>query len=500
MNKNFKIILIILLALIFTKTESVLALEDSSIMNLKAESGVVNNEIILKDKYIKAKYASAENRFVQGNIKAAHDDYADLINVAEHDDYVLLAYAIKMAEYGFFDLTEKLFEKLDNNFYTKNYISDIRKFYYPSLTISTDNILYFSDAYASIVYNNMAIETTSELLNTNLSIDSDYKNYLISLGFYKSNNMQQALKYINNAIIQNSLNINYKILKAKILADKNKTQQTSKLLKEIQKNEFLTIDFQNKIKTAEEYILYKTAKEESLKDYHLAYYYHLQEKTSLAIKVLQGAVLQAKQYSTNIFGLLAKIYYEKDEPLKAQEFALRALKDNNKNYLATLTMADLAFDERKYEEALNYYKEAKKLTKEYLPTIGIAKTYLNLNRSEKSKNIYENLLKKKPNNEELLIGSLKIFPQKAEEYLPLVASMDVTNNEVWLGLADLAIKNSNYSMAQTYLNNSYYIDENNFKYYYYLSLLLKAKGKQAKQSLIKCSLLNSGYEEVLKLR
>ena len=50
------------------------------------------------------------------------------------------------------------------------------------------------------MYNNLAIETTSELLNTPTVDESDYKNYLIALGYYKSNNLPQALKYINNAI------------------------------------------------------------------------------------------------------------------------------------------------------------------------------------------------------------------------------------------------------------------------------------------------------------
>ena len=50
-------------------------------------------------------------------------------------------------------------------------------------------------------------------------------------------------------------------------------------------------------------------------------------------------------------------------------------------------------------------------------------------------------------------------------------------------------------MAETYLKNSYYIDENNFKYYYYLSLLLKARGEieKSQQSLVRCMRLNSDY-------
>ena len=53
---------------------------------------------------------------------------------------------------------------------------------------------------------------------------------MISLGYYKSNNLQQALKYINNAIVQNDTNVNYLSLKAKILADSNKPKQALKVL------------------------------------------------------------------------------------------------------------------------------------------------------------------------------------------------------------------------------------------------------------------------------
>ena len=92
-----------------------------------------------------------------------------------------------------------------------------------------------ADAYANIVYNNLAIETTSELLNNIELTESDYKNYLISLGYYKSNNLPQALKYINNAIIINDNNVNYKVLKAKILADSKRLKQALKVLDEIKK-------------------------------------------------------------------------------------------------------------------------------------------------------------------------------------------------------------------------------------------------------------------------
>ncbi len=492
MSKTFNTLLISTLIL---ASVSICSAEEVKQLKVKAETNVANMDMVIKDNFVKSKYASAENRFAQNNIKASYDDFNDLIQRATHDDYVFLVYAMKMAEYGFFDLSDNLINKLDSNVFTSSYVQDIRKYYYPSALVNSKDIIYLADAYSNIMYNNMAIETTSELLNSNQASESDYKNYLISLGYYKSNNLQQALKYINNAIVENDTNVNYLTLKAKVLADLNKPKQALKVLDKIKKTQFATIDFQNKVRAVEEYILYKTAKDEPLKDYHLAYYYHLQEKSLLATKVLQSAVLQAKQYSPMIYSLLGKIYYENDEPLKAHEFASRAYREDKNNYLAAITMADISYDNRKYEDALKYYKKAQKLTKDAEPDVGVAKTYLALEKDKKSQKMYEKLLKKHSANEELLVESLQVFPQKADYYLPKVASIDISNNDIWLGLANLAIRDNNFNMAATYLNNSYYIDANNFKYYYYLSLVLRAKGdiELANQSLIRCSRLNSDY-------
>ena len=127
---------------------------------------------------------------------------------------------MKMAEYGMFDLSDELISKLDNNLYTQNYVKDIRKYYYPSCMTSQKDVLAMADAYAGIVYNNLAIETTSELLSNPTLPESDYKNYLIALGYYKSNETEKALTYINNAILENDTNVNYKVLQSKIYKGK----------------------------------------------------------------------------------------------------------------------------------------------------------------------------------------------------------------------------------------------------------------------------------------
>ena len=492
MNKILKEFLITALIL---STPAIVQAETVKPLKIKAETTVANMDMVIKDNFVKAKFASAENRFAQSNVKASYDDFNDLIQRASHDDYVFLVYGMKMAEYGFFDLSDALIAKLDDNGFTSSYVSDIKKYYYPSAMVNPKDVVYLADAYSNIMYNNMAIETTSELLNSNQASESDYKNYLIALGYYKSNNLPLALKYINNALVENDVNINYLALKAKILADSNKSAQALKVLAKIKKADFKTVDFQRKVKAIEEYVLYRTAKAEALKDYHLAYYYHLQEKSLLATKVLQSTVLNAKQYSPLVFSLLGRIYYENEEPLKAQEFASRAFREDKNNYLASLTLADVSYDNRKYEDSLKYYKHAKKLTKDIEPSVGMAKTYLAMEKDKKSKKIYEKLLKKNQYDEDLLVNSLQVFPQKSDYFMPRVASIDISNNDIWLGLANMAIRDKNFNMAATYLNNSYYIDANNFRYYYYLSLVLRAKGDNelAQQSLIRCSRLNSDY-------
>ncbi len=470
-------------------------------IEMSAQTTVANTDMVVKDNFIKAKYASASNRFMQGNVKASYDDFNALIDKVSHDDYVFLLYGIKMAEYGLFDLSDGLIAKLDNNHFTASYITDMRKYYYPSALLNQKEIMYLANAYSDIVYNNMALETTSELLNTSKATESDYKNYLIALGYYKSNNLPLALKYINYAIKQSNNNVNYLSLKAKILADSKKSSQALKLLAQIKKVPFKTTDFQQKVRATEEYILYKTEKNKTLKDYHLAYYYHLQGKCLLATKVLQSAILTSKQHSPEIYSLLGRVYYENDEPLKAEEFALKAYKEDKKNYLAAQTLGDISFNKKLYKDSLKYYKQAKKNTKDKTaPEVGIAKSYCALCKQDKAKKMYENLLKNNKYHEDLLVESLKVIPQRVDYYLPRVASIDLSNNDIWLGLANQSIKDGNYKMAQTYLNNSYYIDENNFRYYYYLSLVLRANGdiELANSSLKRCSNINADYEAKIK--
>ena len=62
------------------------------------------------------------------------------------------------------------------------------------------------------------------------------------------------------------------------------------------------------------------------------------------------------------------------------------------------------------------------------------------------------------------------------EYLKKAVALDISFTDGWLELAKTALDKSLFDTAKKYLAIAKYIDENNFKYYYYQGLLCKAQG------------------------
>ena len=58
--------------LILTSVMSVNAETGLKPLQAKTETSVANMDMVLKDNFIKSKYASAENRFIQNNVKASY--------------------------------------------------------------------------------------------------------------------------------------------------------------------------------------------------------------------------------------------------------------------------------------------------------------------------------------------------------------------------------------------------------------------------------------------
>jgi tetratricopeptide (TPR) repeat protein len=132
-----------------------------------------------------------------------------------------------------------------------------------------------------------------------------------------------------------------------------------------------------------------------------------------------------------------------------------------------------------------------------------AQTYQKLSNTKKAQEIYTKILKSSPDvaeayyNIALLNGSDKvkqtIFIKKALAINPLYES-------AWVELARIDIENKDYDRAQKYLSNALYIDENDFRYYYYQGLLdINTNNfSQAKYNFKKCLKLNANYKDAQK--
>ena len=448
---------------------------------------------------------SATDRFVQCNIKASWDDFKALINATEANDFDYLTIANKMADMGLFDLASLATSKIQDKETNKISIDAMKKFYYPRKKLKLEDELTLAEIYSNILYNDQSAEATNELLkNTNLLATSDYANYLVSLGSYKSNMYSRASKYINIAIIQNPSNLNYKKLRAEIFAEENKPEQAMKIVAELKKQKIYSYQYERKIDSLEQYVLYKTKKAEWEKNYHLGFYHHLENDDSKAIRTLQSALTHAnkKNNSALVYSLMSELYLNLDETDKASECAQKAYKINKNDPRTLTSLGDLSYNSKNYTKALCYYKQASSQGKNsYTSFIKEAQTYQKLGNSKKAKEIYLKVLKTHPEaypayyNLALLENASA--PLQEVSYLKKALAINPLFSDGWLELAKVEVDRANYTAAKKYLSNAFFIDENDFRYYYYNGLANKGLGdyNQAQYDFKKCLKINTKCKE-----
>lgn len=75
-------------------------------------------------------------------------------------------------------------------------------------------------------------------------------------------------------------------------------------------------------------------------------------------------------------------------------------------------------------------------------------------------------------------------------YLKKAVAINMNYKDAWIDLGRVEIERGNYFEAKKYLGVANYIDENDFRYYYYQGLIAKNQGlKQDAQRYFKKSLL-----------
>lgn len=442
------------------------------------------------------------DKFCQCNIRASWDDFNYLVNNSIQNDFVYLALADKMAELGFFDIANLSISKIKDKDIAGPSISAIKKYYYPKRKLKFEDELSLAEAYSDILYNNQSSEATGELMKKqDLLLTSDYANYLVALGSYKSNFLSQAEKYIDFALLQNPQNLNYQVLQAKIYAQKKDNIRALKIVENLKKQNLYTKEFDKKIKALEQFVLYTLAKSEDEKNYHLGYYYYFEDDDQSAINALQGAISKKRANNGNVYALMAKIYIDVNEFEKASDSARKAYKINSDNSDALIALGDLQYRDKDFNKAESYYKKAcSKDKKSYEPFVKLAQSYQMLDNNKKAKEIYTKVLKTHFDSAEAYYNIALMEQDKKEIYLKKALSVNPMYENAWVELAGLEVVRLNYEAAQKYLANAYYIDENDFRYYYYQGLIAKNSGDaiQAQENFRKCLMLNPDFKDAQK--
>lgn len=442
-------------------------------------------------------YVIAFDRFMQSNIKSAYMDFKVLIETMDENDYAYMKMAENMADIGFFDLSDLAASKIEDKTLSDFLLGDIKLYYGTSKKLKPDDEIYLGEVFSNIIYNDQSREATSELVkNSTLMNESDYANYLAALGYLKSNDFVEANNYIDTAIKMNTQNLNYKKLKAEILSQGKKPQNALKMVDYIKSQNLYTTDFSRKVNSLEQYVLYKSKKDYSEKMYHLGYYYYYENEYAKAMRSLQSAVTTKKKHNKEVFAILSRVYFDMQEYEKAQDTATKAYKLDSGNPTTLLVLGDLSFRTGDFKNALKYYKNAEANNKtSSICAIKIAQTYEQLGKEKKAVEIYEKVLKTYSDS---WVAYYKIaLKDKSKEiaYLKKAVAINMNYKDAWLDLGRVEIERGNYFEARKYLGVANYIDENDFRYYYYQGLIAKNQGlkQDALKYFKKSLLLNPDY-------
>jgi len=126
-----------------------------------------------------------------------------------------------------------------------------------------------------------------------------------------------------------------------------------------------------------------------------------------------------------------------------------------------------------------------------------AQMYQKLSNTKKAMEIYTKILKTHSDSWEAYYNIALLDKSKEAIYLKKAVAVNQLFEDGWIALARTELDKGNFIVAQKYLSNAFYIDENDFRYYYYQGLVNKNLGDftQAEYNFKKCLKLNPKFKE-----
>lgn len=430
--------------------------------------------VLYQTREFKSALNQVDEKFKNLNISSAYEDLNKLIYDNENNDYYLMILADKSVNFGFFDLANIAFSKISDIEIVSFDSDNTRKLFFPKTRMSREDIVFLAEAYSNIQHNDRKNEAIADVSSRFADCSNDYADYILALGYLELNDTDNAQKHIQKALEMNPGNLNYKILQSKVVANLKKNKKALKIVKTTKSEKVGYYPIKKKIEANEQYIKYKVEKQPFMKDYHLGYYYYLMDEDSKSLRVLQSAISKNNTKNALLYSLMSRVYVKNGEYEKAKAVATKAYNYNLSNVNTLLSLGDISFEENKYKQALKYYKQAAKSKDSATDVkLKLADTYAKLNNTKTSNNMYKKILNKDALAYKAYYQVALTNPEIELSYLKKAVAINPHYSDAWIDLSRIMIENGNYSQAKKYLENAYYIDGNDFRYYYYQSLLMK---------------------------
>ncbi len=446
-------------------------------------------------------FISGDDKFAQSNITAAYSDYTKAVMASGNNDFQALLMAYKLANIGFFTLSQHAINQIADAELYKTQTDSIKTIFFPSIALTYDEEILLAELYADIYYNNLSKETVKELSkHSNLLKKSDYANYIMSQAYYESGEFGKALNSINKALNIKKNSPFYMQYKAKILCETKNYNESLKILNKIKTLGFIIDKFQLGIDVQYQYTLANYFKDTAKSKLHLANYFLLIGEYNRATKEANNSI-SAKRKNYEAYTLLGDIQLNIGEYTKAKEAYNKALTYNKKYAPALKGLGTVEKMTGTYEAALSYYNQAQKYAKSDLSISALIAQLLNrTGETTKAKEICASILLKKPTSSNLYYIMSEIYPEKQMEYLRKALSLNAFNNDAWIDLAEINLLNNNIELAEKYLLSVRISNKENYKYYYLEGLLHKynSKTSAAAASFKKSLKLNPNYTPAQK--
>ena len=119
-----------------------------------------------------------------------------------------------------------------------------------------------------------------------------------------------------------------------------------------------------------------------------------------------------------------------------------------------------------------------------------------LKQEQKSKDILSKVLKTHSDCAEAYYYMALYDKDREIPYLKKSLAINITYKDAWIDIARVEIERQNLRLAKKYLAIAKYIDENDFRYYYYQGVISKSEGfdGDAKSNFQKSLMLNPDFD------